>query len=472
MDRKKSSRKTRKVASAPLAKVVIKKSARRPSKQTNGLAPLLSRLRAELGPDHQPAWLVDAAVATLIPINSAGGELFDQDSDQISAVALDQGMPALATLRKLAEKVGSTKAPRRHQKVLLFWTPNGALSRTCQITAHTVKGRMLFLVQSQDGIATDTDARNETPRTPVVETKPSPPRDDAAILREIAQRIRAGTSSQPAIDDVPGELPNPSPDDTSPKAPAHELTTSTNHTESTDGALNLDPHQRAKLAHELRTPISAIIAASEIIKDERLGSLDNFHYRDYARDIHQSARHALELIEQGLKTFSTAGDSASPVQKADTADLNDIVRNAIATIKHLAQKKNVSIAYVASERDACLQLDPTSVTQIVLNLLTNAVKFTDSGGAVTAQVFSSLGEDIRVEVRDTGCGMSQSEIARHLEARSECAPRARAGGGYGIGLALSRKLADDNGASLEIESAPGEGTTARLVFPLRRLVAV
>jgi len=491
--RKTSPRKSRKADPPITADVVIKKRAHRPSKQINVLTPLLSQLRAELGPDHQPAWLVDAGAAKLIPINKAGAELFECSPDLVDAVALDQGMPALTTLRKLEKKVSGTKSRRRDHKALLFWTPNGALTRDCQVTAHKVKGRVFFLVQVQDGMAAEEPTQHHTPQIPLVEAqpdaarpdtvrpvRPDPPRDDAAILREIARRIRAGTSSETEIDDVPGELPDPTEDTTPASAPAHDLASTlevtASHTKTTERAQKFDPHQRAKLAHELRTPISAIIAASEIIKDERLGSLDNFHYRDYARDIHQSARHALELIEQGLKAISysdTISESTErPAQDTDTSDLNEIVRTAIATIKHMAQKKGVTIAYVASERDACVHANPTTVTQIVLNLLTNAVKFTDSGGSVTGHVLSSLGEDIRVEVRDTGCGMSRLEIERHLEARSEPTPRARAGGGFGIGLSLSRGLADDNGASLEIESEPGVGTTARLSFPLRRLVAV
>ena len=466
-------------AEPEFAEVVIKAPACAKPRRSQGLAPLLSRLRAELGPDHQPAWLVNAAMAALIPINEAGASLFDIDSTDTAAVTLDQGMPALATLRKLADSVAKDKKPKRTINELLFWTPTGVRICTCQVTAHTVKGQIFFLVQSQDETVNNkTPVSDDAHQSAAQETSslPRPPRDDAAILREIARRIRAGTRSQPNIADVPGELP--APNSIQPPAMSEhqsQTRTSTFNTTTSDvggphvsGAL--DQHQRAKLAHELRTPISAIIAASEIIKDERFGSLDNFHYRDYARDIHQSARHALQLIEQGLRSVAETAPDLNPPQ-TDRADLNHLVRSAVATTKHLAQKKNVSIAFVPGERDAVLQMDPTSVTQIVLNLLTNAVKFTESGGSVTAHVFSSIGEDIRVEVRDTGCGMTAADITQHLDVRSPKPPQARAGGGLGIGLALSRQLAESNGASLEIKSVPGRGTTACLAFPLRLLIA-
>lgn len=468
-DTKKPSRKKRRSSAPELAEVVIKKPTQPSPRQSNSLNSLLSRLRTELGPNQQPAWLVDAAAGSLIPINEAGATLFDINNDDLAAVTLDQSMPALSTLRKLTGKRADSKNKRRTLEDLLFWTPTGAHLHTCQITAHTLKGRIFFLVQSQDKTSrTATSDNNDVVQTvQPQQAAPSAPRDDAAILREIARRIRAGTNSQPPIDDVPGELPDPKHTHTQPKGLDGEKAAMRNSSLSDS---KQDPHQRAKLAHELRTPISAIIAASEIIKDERLGSLDNFHYRDYARDIHQSARHALELIEQGLQAISDKAPGLKPSQ-TDRADFNHLVRSAIATVKHLAHQKNVSVAFVPGERDACLQMDPTAINQIVLNLLTNAVKFTESGGSVTAQVFSSIGEDIRVEVRDTGCGMSKAEITQHLDARSERAPQARAGGGFGIGLALSRRLAESNGASLEIESVPGRGTKARLAFPLRLLVA-
>ena len=425
--------------------------------QTPGLAPLLKRLRAELGPDHSPAWIIDAAAASLMPLNGPGSAVFDLKPDTDDTVALDTTMPALTKLRKLANKPSKTNTKRKTKSALLFWTPTGTRSLDCQITRHEVKGRTLFLVKEAQEKSSDKPVVKKSAEPPA--PKPEPLRDDAAILREIARRIRAGTKTQPVIDDVPGELPEPTP-----KPNGNDSVASDNS--------EMDGQLRAKLAHELRTPISAIVAASEIIKDERLGSLDNFHYRDYARDIHQSARHALELIEQGLKSVAEQQTVPLDPPRSDRADLNHIVRSAVATVKHLAQAQKLSLAFVPAERDAWLQLDPTAVTQVVLNLLTNAVKFTEAGGTVTAQVVSRVGEDVFVEVRDTGCGMSQSEITRHLARTNSDAPKPRDGGGFGIGLALSHQLAEANGATLEFDSKPGHGTSARLMFPLRRLVAV
>lgn len=476
--RKIAPQKSRRKAAAPLADVEIKKPKKRRAKKTDALTELLSRLRHEVEPTDAPAWLVDSVAAKLIPLNRAGASLFDLDAHVDTTVALDRGMPALETLKTLSEQFAANNAPVTSAATsLLFWTPSGAITQTCTITAHTLEHRVFLLVQSAQHADAKKVTQDSASRAPEISPSPRPLKgDDAAILREIARRIRAGTGVQSKIDDVPGELPTPSPTehDTVPESP--EEIGHDNVSEGLAPGLNLDRHQRAKLAHELRTPISAIMAASEIIKDERLGSLDNFHYRDYARDIYQSARHALELIEQGLKSAArvespTTPVPTNPVSKTDRADLNEIVRTALAAIKHLARKKNVSLAFVASERDACLNVDPLAVTQIVLNLLNNAVKFTESGGSISAQVYSSLGEDIWIEVRDTGCGMRTSEIARFLNDDEEQAPEPRAGGGFGIGLALSRKLAKANDASLEYESTLGAGTTARLVFPLRRLVA-
>ncbi|MCH9766000.1 MAG: HAMP domain-containing histidine kinase [Alphaproteobacteria bacterium] len=428
----------------------------------SGLETLLLRLRHDLGNELHPAWLVDAEAARLIPVNGAGAALFGIRDELCSdGIALDTAQPALAKLRRFSAKRLKTKnkkkAKRSQNRTLLFWTPRGALALRCQITAYRVKGRVICFIKTRARRTADTAGVGTTePMSPdsgaVTPTASHPPRDDAAILREIARRIRAGTDGQPVLDHNPGELPEP--------PITHPLPSPT----------DFETTQRAKLAHELRTPISAIVAASEVIRDERLGSLDNFHYRDYARDIHQSARHALALIEQGLANAEKSIEP--PPLHIETVDLNTIVAHCVSTIRHLAESQNLAVKFVEAKRQPQLRVDRTTVAQIVLNLLTNAVKFTGAGGRIEAQIFADLGEDIRVEVRDTGSGMSKAEIARHMTAMTNVTPKPRQGGGFGIGLALSQQLASANGATLEFNSKRGVGTTAALIFPLRRLVAV
>lgn len=446
----KSERSNRKVKSGPGKKG---KSLKPGPAQTIPRA-LVKKLQNEVASSEHPACLIAPDAGLLVPLNSAGAETFSDQADLLDVVSIDQAMPAVDTLRQCIAAGSDTRGKRKWRKPLLFWTSSGTKTLDCTILRRRAKGRNFVLVQL-DRQKTKQSKPATTSKTGTSKVE----RDDAATLREIARRIRAGSGDTTAIDDVPGELPEPTP-------LAPELANDNEHHSP-------DRHQRAKLAHELRTPISAIVSAAEVLKDERLGALENFQYREYARDIFQSARHALELIEKGLNVNDDGARSgAGPDAKQDYADLNDIVQSAVATIKHLEQSKHLTLTFMRSERRAYLDANPTVITQIVLNLLTNAVKFTPAGGSVTAQVFAELGEDVRVDIRDTGPGMTQQDIDRHLNKRNIKPAKPRIGGGLGIGLALSRKLAAENGASLKLVSAPDQGTTAVLSFPLRRLMAV
>jgi len=434
------------------------------------LGALLLRLRRKLRNDERPAWLIDTAAARLISINTAGARFFNQDVKQNASIALDGTMPALSKLRKISRKHAKKKAKRKQRKTLLFWTPRGAQSVRCQVTVYRVNGRNICLVKLIKADTSD-EARDK------IQPRAAPRRDDAEILRAIARRIRSGTKNQPLVTSEHNQSlaeENLVEDGTITgriviKDASQAQTPRTNSVPSLNPT-EFSPSQRAKLAHELRTPISAIIAASEIIKDECLGVLDNVHYRGYVRDIHQSARHALAVIEQGLNlTEEPSHDAESQNQHAD---LNQIVQQCVATIKHLATIQNISVQFLPAQRETYLNIDQTTIIQIVLNLLTNAVKFTPAGGQIEVRVSANVGQDICVEVQDTGCGMSAADIAHYLGSKEKNALQPRQGGGLGIGLALSRQLAHANGARLEIESQPGSGTTAKLIFPLRRLVAV
>lgn len=224
-----------------------------------------------------------------------------------------------------------------------------------------------------------------------------------------------------------------------------------------------------RLAHELKTPVSAIVTAAEIMKDERLGPIGDDRYLRYARDIHASARHALDVIERLL------GEKTSPSPSREFSftevDLAILIANLASSFELLARERDVSIGIDIPAELPRVVADATSLRQIVLNLLANALKFTPGGGHVEISATTTAAGPLVLAVTDTGPGISDAEIARlaaGIEAPSSDVKRP--GAGLGIGLPLARTLAEANGASLEIETGRKQGTRVAVVFPSGRQI--
>jgi signal transduction histidine kinase len=221
----------------------------------------------------------------------------------------------------------------------------------------------------------------------------------------------------------------------------------------------LDPDHFAKLAHELKTPLTAIAAAAEIMRDERLGEMGNERYLGYAADIHESATHALNVIT-ALLTESRGPSAAEP--RLVALDLNAIVERTVSSVQALAEARGLALIFDADESRPHVIANPTAMRQILLNLLTNAIKFTPPGGDV--RVATGYIDDGRVflVVRDTGCGMSGSAHAVSEALPTEaCEPWVR---GNGIGLPLVQRLVREMGAAIEIDSERAKGTVVLIAF--------
>ena len=286
---------------------------------------------------------------------------------------------------------------------------------------------------------------------------PSPhaQRSDADILKEIARQIREGTlSARRARDAVSGVQPRAS------VVAANGVTPQANGSETSASRAQrrpvpvLDPDHFAKLAHELKTPLTAIAAAAEVMRDERLGEMGNERYLSYAADIHESATHAIDVITS-LLSESAKTDAA--ISRPIALDLNAIVERTVSSVQALAESRGVTLVFDADDGRPHVIANPTAMRQILLNLLTNAIKFTPGGGDV--RVVTGYIEDGRVflVVRDTGCGMNGKAPAPG----DVSAPWTH---GHGIGLPLVQRLAREMGADIEIDSAPGKGTVVLIAF--------
>jgi len=226
----------------------------------------------------------------------------------------------------------------------------------------------------------------------------------------------------------------------------------------------------ANISHELRTPLNAILGFSEVMRSQRFGALSNQKYLGYANDIHESGEHLLSLINDLLDLSKVeAGKLELNFTSVNLAGLVDqclAVLQEHAAAAQVVLRKNIPVALpnvVADQR---------SVKQILLNLISNAVKFTDPGGQVIVSARLGKTGELTVSVKDTGIGMTESELEAAIQPfkRIESPGREQAPG-TGLGLPLSRALAEANRASFTISSEPSKGTLVEITFPTTRVLA-
>jgi two-component system, cell cycle sensor histidine kinase PleC len=397
-----------------------------------------------------PAWVIDPAMGRVMAANAAGAARLGLRPDAASGT-LDAAMPGLVRLRALMHEPlnGGRREP------LIFWTAYGAESLLCNVSALAEPASPPLVLVSIVGAEEEMGA-SRLPAPPKAIAPPSP--DDAATMQKIARAIRTGFAKSK-------EEVTPDPDDDAETAPGTGMVAAREPTR----ALTPQPPDVSKLAHELKTPLSAIVLAAEIMKDQRFGALANERYQSYSSDIHDNARHALEVINR-LLADSAPEDKAARLEAAEL-DLNAIAESCVSGMRPLAEKAELELGQELHSRLPRVVADAMSVKQVLYNLLANAIKFTKAEGEV--RVVTGLGFDrsVFVAVQDTGPGMTADEIARALDTETPPRPERKEAGGLGIGLPLASSLAKANGARIEIDSTPGEGTVVALVFPKDRVAA-
>ncbi len=224
----------------------------------------------------------------------------------------------------------------------------------------------------------------------------------------------------------------------------------------------------AKMSHEIRTPLSAIIGFSEVMLEERLGPVGNERYKEYLKDIHTSGGHVISLVNDLL---DLAKIEAGRLELDFTSvDLNEIVSGCVALMQPQAGRERIVLRKSLATKLPPVVADARSMRQIMLNILSNAVKFTDAGGQVIVSTTMTDRGDVTLRVRDTGIGMTEKEIEAALEPFRQLATARRAGG-TGLGLPLTKALVEANRGALAITSARGEGTLVEIVMPRTRVLA-
>jgi anti-sigma regulatory factor (Ser/Thr protein kinase) len=226
---------------------------------------------------------------------------------------------------------------------------------------------------------------------------------------------------------------------------------------------------QAKLAHELRTPLSAVISYAEVLRDEHFGPLGNARYRTYAANILESARHVLRLIDGMLQVYVDRSH-ASRFTFTEVASAA-LIESCLVLARPLADRSGVELVASLPPSLPHVVADEVSLKQILLNLLANAIKFSPAGGRVTLAATYLPNETLSIAVTDRGPGMTETEYTCGNGTDSP-SPGKGAKAGLGFGLPLARILAEANGATIAIESKPGCGTRVSVVFDKDRLVPV
>jgi PAS domain S-box-containing protein len=220
----------------------------------------------------------------------------------------------------------------------------------------------------------------------------------------------------------------------------------------------------ANMSHELRTPLNAIIGFSEVLMGQMFGPLGNDKYVEYARDIHQSGDH-LHAIITDLLDVARIEVGAIDLDLAEV-DLASVLHETCTMLRRKADKAGVALVETFEFALPVVMGDAVRLRQIFINLVDNAIKFTDSGGEVRIGAAASAPGTIAVTVADTGVGIDRADIEQvvepfvHLTASS-----ARNVSGTGLGLSLVKSLSELHGGAIDIDSEPGRGTVVTVTLP-------
>ena len=223
----------------------------------------------------------------------------------------------------------------------------------------------------------------------------------------------------------------------------------------------------ANMSHELRTPLNAIIGFSDLMTNQVLGPIENPSYLSYLGDIHESGQHLLSVINDVLDVSKIeAGKSSVDLQETN---VNDLLEKAHRFTSGQAQTAGVDLKMEQAASLPPLMVDPRKAMQLLLNILSNAVKFTPKGGKITVETALEV-ERVRITITDTGIGMSNKDIQRALRPFEQVDTRLeRRYDGTGLGLYLAKSFAEECGGTLTISSIKDKGTSVSITLPLAKL---
>jgi signal transduction histidine kinase len=226
----------------------------------------------------------------------------------------------------------------------------------------------------------------------------------------------------------------------------------------------------ATMSHELRTPLNAIIGFSEMMLREVLGPLGNEQYRAYVGDIHASGTHLLQIINDILDLSKAEAGKIDLAE--DVFDLHDIMRSVGQLTAARVHAADLTQTVELPDDLPPISGDERKTKQVLLNLITNAVKFTPAGGSITIAARWDSAEGVAITVADTGIGIPQEDLERVMKPFEQVdSSFTRQHQGTGLGLPLVKAIMEMHGGRLELKSELGVGTQVTVVFPPERVLA-
>ena len=224
----------------------------------------------------------------------------------------------------------------------------------------------------------------------------------------------------------------------------------------------------ANISHELRTPLNAIIGFSEILSGQIFGELGDKRYVNYAADIRDSGQHLLNLINDVLDVSKI--EFGKLELNEESVDLAAVVESCVRLMRGRAEAAGLDLRVELPEDLPFVQADARRFKQILLNLMSNAVKFTPSGGTVS--VCAKIEPDgLSIAVADTGIGIAASDLDKAMRPFGQIDSRmARKYQGTGLGLPLTKSMIELHGGRLSLDSEAGKGTTATIWLPRERMI--
>lgn len=224
----------------------------------------------------------------------------------------------------------------------------------------------------------------------------------------------------------------------------------------------------AAMSHELRTPLNAVIGFSEMIKDQVFGPVGDNKYSEYAEDISAAGKHLLELINDILDLAKV--ESGGEELNEEDIDIDGFLDSTLALVRGRAAKQRVQLKTDIQENLPYIHADKRKLKQIMVNLMTNAIKFSNAEAEVTTKVWCST-DGLVFQVIDTGIGIAVEDIPKALSQFGQVDRGFnRSQEGTGLGLPLTKALVELHGGSLDLQSSLSAGTTVTIRFPLMRTI--